>query len=172
MGGDGCGGSSLNGKLKKNSRVGHIWQKYGKLLFWFSFSVWFLWHVTMFYAAYTEPVQVTVKPLGYDIWNTDGSSQAFSYFRIKNVSSLSKWVKFRLYLLDTTGERWEYEIKVIKNWGNEPANAEIREDFSITVHGKQEIGLYIEAYRNGNNLQGSIFPYHTEQEVELLVYED
>lgn len=169
MGGDGFGGirKRMNGISAFRNKKG-IFAKIGYLIIFISFALWILWHGVMIYKVNKEPVKIVVQPLGWDKSISDEKMQVVSYVKLKNISFHPTEIQVRLYLKDTMGELRESDIQNIELWERkgEEKGTRITEDLHVVIPPKEETGLYIQAiYENSEDIY---FPYHTEQEVEII----
>ncbi len=169
MEGDGFGGirKRMNGISAFRNKKG-IFAKIGYLIIFISFALWILWHGVMIYKVNKEPVKIVVQPLGWDKSISDKKMQVVSYVKLKNISFYSTEIQVRLYLKDTMGELRESGIQNIELWERkgEEKGTRITEDLHVIIPPKEETGLYIQAIYE--NSEGIYFPYHTEQEVEII----
>ena len=169
MGGDGFGGimKMMNGiSIFRNKK--RIFVKTGYTMIFIFFVLWILWHGIMIYKMYKEPVVIVVQPLGYDKPINHEKMQVVSYVKLKNISFHPIDIQVRLYLKDTMGELRESDIQNIELWERkgEEKGTRITEDLHVVIPPKEETGLYIQAIYE--NSEGIYFPYHTEQEVEII----
>lgn len=157
----------MNGISAFRNKKG-IFAKIGYLIIFISFALWILWHGVMIYKVNKEPVKIVVQPLGWDKSISDEKMQVVSYVKLKNISFHPTEIQVRLYLKDTMGELRESDIQNIELWERkgEEKGTRITEDLHVVIPPKEETGLYIQAiYENSEDIY---FPYHTEQEVEII----
>lgn len=147
---------------------GSLFKKVGYSTIFILFALWILWHGISFYNIYKEPVKIVIQPLGYDKPINDEKMYVVSYVKLKNISFHPVEIEIRLYLKDATGRLQESQIQRIELWETkrEKKGTMIAKDLSITIPSKAETGLYIQAiYENSKDIY---FPYHTEQEIEII----